>query len=214
MPLVGCGKTEAINGVGRRPPCSCSLQPGARVRSAAQLKIADLHFSAADWNGQPYVVITGRGTHASVPLWPAVPRDQWLHCQPAAAWNMCFYPSSAPHTNGLASTTCALWSAAAAHTFKYRQAGQPTHHRHTTATHLRAAWTSNTIQLAGPRVVKYHEHLCGDRPEEGPKALAKCSGRRNKQPQTLATSPMEFPCAHLRLRRKSCGGWLVEFCDN
>jgi site-specific recombinase XerD len=49
---------------------------GARAEEAAQLKIADLHFTPAEWNGQAYVQILGKGGRTrQCPLWPATVRE-------------------------------------------------------------------------------------------------------------------------------------------
>jgi integrase/recombinase XerD len=49
---------------------------GARADEAAQLTIADLHFTPADWNGQPYVQIHGKGGRTrQCPLWPVTVRE-------------------------------------------------------------------------------------------------------------------------------------------
>jgi site-specific recombinase XerD len=49
---------------------------GARAEEAAQLKIADLHFTPAEWNGQAYVQILGKGGRTrQCPLWPATIRE-------------------------------------------------------------------------------------------------------------------------------------------
>lgn len=49
---------------------------GARAEEAAQLKISDLHFTPADWNGQPYVHIHGKGGRTrQCPLWPVTVRE-------------------------------------------------------------------------------------------------------------------------------------------
>lgn len=45
---------------------------GARADEAARLRIADLHFTPVDWNGQAYVQIQGKGGRTrQCPLWPA-----------------------------------------------------------------------------------------------------------------------------------------------
>jgi integrase/recombinase XerD len=45
---------------------------GARADEAARLRIADLHFTPVDWNGQAYAQIQGKGGRTrQCPLWPA-----------------------------------------------------------------------------------------------------------------------------------------------
>jgi site-specific recombinase XerD len=45
---------------------------GARAEEAAQLTVADLHFTPSDWNGQAYVQIRGKGGRTrQCPLWPS-----------------------------------------------------------------------------------------------------------------------------------------------
>ena len=45
---------------------------GARADEAAQLTVADLHFTPSDWNGQAYVQICGKGGRTrQCPLWPS-----------------------------------------------------------------------------------------------------------------------------------------------
>jgi site-specific recombinase XerD len=49
---------------------------GARADEAARLTIADLHLAPADWNGQAYVQIRGKGGRTrQCPLWPATVRE-------------------------------------------------------------------------------------------------------------------------------------------
>jgi site-specific recombinase XerD len=49
---------------------------GARADEAARLTIADLHLAPADWNGQAYVQIRGKGGRTRhCPLWPATVRE-------------------------------------------------------------------------------------------------------------------------------------------
>jgi integrase/recombinase XerD len=49
---------------------------GARADEAARLKIADLNFTPADWNGQAYVQMHGKGGRMrQCPLWPATVRE-------------------------------------------------------------------------------------------------------------------------------------------
>jgi integrase/recombinase XerD len=49
---------------------------GARAEEAARLTIADLNFTPADWNGQAYVQIHGKGGRTrQCPLWPITVRE-------------------------------------------------------------------------------------------------------------------------------------------
>jgi site-specific recombinase XerD len=49
---------------------------GARAEETARLTIADLNFTPADWNGQAYVQIYGKGGRTrQCPLWPVTVRE-------------------------------------------------------------------------------------------------------------------------------------------
>jgi integrase/recombinase XerD len=76
--LLAVAKQRQLTAQGRRDYAMLLFlyNSGARADEAAELKIADLHFTAADWNGQPYVQIHGKGGRTrQCPLWPVTVRE-------------------------------------------------------------------------------------------------------------------------------------------
>jgi site-specific recombinase XerD len=76
--LLAVAKLRQLTAQGRRDYAMLLFlyNSGARADETAQLKIADLHFTAADWNGQPYVQIHGKGGRTrQCPLWPVTVRE-------------------------------------------------------------------------------------------------------------------------------------------
>jgi site-specific recombinase XerD len=71
--LLAAAKQRQLTAQGRRDYALLLFlyNSGARADEAAKLTIADLHFNAVDWNGQPYVQIRGKGGRTrQCPLWP------------------------------------------------------------------------------------------------------------------------------------------------
>jgi integrase len=76
--LLAAAKSKQLTAQGRRDHAMLLFlyNSGARAEEAAQLKIADLHLLSADWNGQAYVQIKGKGGRTrQCPLWPATARE-------------------------------------------------------------------------------------------------------------------------------------------
>ena len=77
---------------------------GARAEEAARLKIADLHLTSADWNGQAYVQIQGKGGRTrQCPLWPSTVRELKSFIAKRHLTNLCFLPAVSSRTHAVAS---------------------------------------------------------------------------------------------------------------
>lgn len=76
--LLVTAKQRQLTAQGRRDYAMLLFlyNTGARADEAARLTIADLHLTPADWNGQAYVQIQGKGGRTrQCPLWPATVRE-------------------------------------------------------------------------------------------------------------------------------------------
>jgi len=138
--------------------CCCSLQLGARADEAAQLKIADLHFTAADWNGQPYVQIHGKGGRTrQCPLWPVTVQEINSFITKRQPHEYVFSTRRLqPYTAGALYDLVKRYGQRAALTMSSIADKQVSPHiiRHTTATHLLRAGVDITRSAVGwPRVV-------------------------------------------------------------
>lgn len=76
--MLAVAKQRQLTAQGRRDYAMLLFlyNTGARADEAARLTIADLHLAPADWNGQAYVQIQGKGGRTrQCPLWPATVRE-------------------------------------------------------------------------------------------------------------------------------------------
>jgi site-specific recombinase XerD len=76
--VLAAAKSRQLTAQGRRDHAMLLFlyNSGARADEAAQLKIADVHLTSADWNGQAYAQIKGKGGRTrQCPLWPATSHE-------------------------------------------------------------------------------------------------------------------------------------------
>lgn len=158
---------------------------GARAEEAAQLKIVDLHFTPAEWNGQAYVQILGKGGRTrQCPLWPATVREinaLIANRQPHEPVFLNRLLQRLQTRRHLRRGKAVRTKSGRGRAFNCRQTSQPAHH----STHDSDAFAEGRCGhqhhpgLVGPCLPQHYQHLCRDRlGDEGESAGQMRSGRR------------------------------------
>ncbi len=174
---------------------------GARADEAARLTIANLHFTPADWNGQAYVQIQGKGGRTrQCPLWPTTVQEiNELIVNRHAGEAVFLNRRQEPITRYGIYEVVKRYAKRAALSMPSITVKQVSPHtiRHTTATHLlRAGVDINTIRGWLGHVSLSTTNIYADIDlEMKAKALAKCElaeGAERDKPWRKDPSLMEF----------------------
>lgn len=161
---------------------------GARANEAAQLTVADINFTPADWNGQAYVLIHGKGGRKrQCPLWAATVQEiNPLIASRQPSEHVFLNRCQQPITRFGIHEMVKRYAQRAAVRLPSITAKRVSPHtiRHTTATHLlRAGVDLNTIRAWLGHVSLSTTNIYAEIDlEMKAKALAKCEMTENSQP--------------------------------
>jgi len=201
--LLAAAKLRQLTAQGRRDHAMLLFlyNSGARAEEAARLKIADLHLTPADWNGQAYVQIQGKGGRTrQCPLWPATVRELKTFIAKREPQEHVFLNRLLqPYKRGGIYDLVKRYGQRAALAMPSIAAKQVSPHiiRHTTAMHLlRAGVDINTIRGWLGHIALSTTNIYAEIDlEMKPKALAKCEvegGSKSDKHWRDQPSLMEF----------------------